>query len=407
MASDGAWVRTSVTFWEPKGLDTSLRRTAFVSFESMTEPSDTAPAPLSGVRVVEFGNLIAAPFCTMLLADLGAEVVKVEPPSGDLGRHFGPYIEGESAFFMSANRGKRSVVVDFRSEAGRRAAFELAASADVIVNNLRHGAMERLGLDEASVRSANPDVIYAAVSAFGADGPYAERTGIDVIFQAESGMMSLTGDPGTPPGKTATTIGDYVAATNAALGICAALVDRAGSGRGRRVDVSLRDSLIAVQAGWNAIAFAKGSQPEKTGTASPFLAPNRMFETADGHFVIAIVSDRHFRTMCEALDRTDLIDRFTGNDARLARREELEAILEPIFESHPTSHWVDLFTGVGLPCGRVLTLPEVWEDPQVRHNEMVHAYEHPIAGTVRGLGSPIRLDGRQIRSDVPPPPLGS
>ena len=186
---------------------------------------------------------------------------------------------------------------------------------------------------------------------------------------------------------------------------CAALVDRANTGRGRRVDVSLRDSLIAVQAGWNAIAFAADTQPEKTGTASPFLAPNRMFETTDGNFVIAIVSDRHFEIMCEAIDRPDLIEPFLGNDARLARRTELEAILEPIFASLPTSHWIDLFTSVGLPCGRVLTLPEVWNDPQVRHNDMVHTYEHPVAGTVRGLGSPIRIDGRQTRSDIPPPPL--
>jgi crotonobetainyl-CoA:carnitine CoA-transferase CaiB-like acyl-CoA transferase len=364
-----------------------------------------APRPLTGVRVVEFGNLIAAPFCAMLLADLGADVVKVEPPSGDLGRQFGPYINGESAFFLSANRGKRSIVVDFATEEGRRSAFELAASADVVVNNLRHGAMDRLGLDEESVRASNPDVIYAVVSAFGSDGPYAERTGIDVVFQAESGMMSLTGDPGSPPGKTATTIGDYVAATNTALGICAALVGRSNSGAGHRVDVSLRDSLVAVQAGWNAIAFATGDQPERTGTASPFLAPNRMFETSDGHFVLAIVSDRHYRLMCEAMDRPDLIEAYTGNDARLAKRTGLEAVLAPIFLSEPTEHWLGLFTAAGLPCGRVLTLPEVWEDPQIRHNEMVHEYDHPVAGHVRGLGSPIRIDKRQARSNIPPPPL--
>jgi crotonobetainyl-CoA:carnitine CoA-transferase CaiB-like acyl-CoA transferase len=372
----------------------------------MTMPKQT-PAPLEGVRVVEFGNLIAAPFCAMLLADLGADVVKVEPPSGDLGRQFGPYINGESAFFLSANRGKHSIVVDFATDEGRAKAFELAASADVVVNNLRFGAMDRLGLDEDSVRAANPDVVYAVVSAFGSDGPYAERTGIDVIFQAESGMMSLTGEPGSPPGKTATTIGDYVAATNTALGICAALVGRSRSGTGHRVDVSLRDGLIAVQAGWNAIAFTQDTQPDKTGTASPFLAPNRMFATSDGHFVIAIVSDRHYQMMCDALGRPDLIDPFIGNDARLAKREELEEILGPMFASQPSEHWLELLTAAGLPCGRVLTLPEVWADPQVRHNEMVHEYHHPIAGLVRGLGSPIRIDGRQARSALPPPPLES
>lgn len=376
----------------------------------MSTPSwntDSSEArPLSGVRVAEFGNLIAAPYCTMLLADLGADVVKAEPPSGDLGRGFGPYINGESAFFLSTNRGKRSVIIDFKTPSGRDAAFELAASADVVVNNLRHGAMDRLGLDEASLRERNPDLIYAAVSAFGSDGPYAERVGIDIVFQAESGMMSLTGEPGTSPGKTATTIGDYLAATNTALAICAALVGRASGGAGRRIDVSLRDSLIAVQAGWNAIAFESTAQPDKTGTASPFLSPNRMFATSDGYFVIAIVSDRHFSLMCEAIERTDLSASFHSNDDRIERRHQLEELLEPIFAEHSTAHWIEAFTKVGVPCGRVLTLPEVWEDPQVRHNEMVVDYVHPVAGSVRGLGSPIRIDGAPARSEIVPPPLG-
>jgi formyl-CoA transferase/CoA:oxalate CoA-transferase len=372
------------------------------------ENTDTSTTgPLSGIRVVEFGNLIAGPYCTMLLADLGAEVVKVEPPTGDLGRGFGPYVNGESAFFLSANRGKRSVVIDFKSDDGRSAAFELAVSADVVVNNLRHGAMDRLGLDEMSLRARNPDLIYATVSAFGVDGPYAERSGIDVVFQAESGMMSLTGDLGSPPGKTATTIGDYLAATNTAMAICASLVARSSGRGGGRVDVSLRDSLIAVQAGWNAFAFESNAQPDKTGTASPFLSPNRMFETADGYFVIAIVSDRHFALMSETIEMADLVARFPSNDERIARRHELESILEPKFAQRPTAHWIEAFTTVGVPCGRVLTLPEVWEDPQVIHNEMVVDYVHPVAGTVRSLGSPIRIDGAPARSRIVPPPLGT
>ena len=362
-------------------------------------------APLSGIRVIEFGNLIAGPYCAMLLADLGADVVKVEPPSGDLGRAFGPYINGESAFFLSANRGKQSVVLDLRTEDGRRKALELASTADVVVNNLRTGAMERLGLDEDSIRATNPDIVYAVVSAFGSDGPYATRSGIDVVFQAESGMMSLTGEPGSPPGKTATTIGDYVAATNTALGICAALVGRSSTGRGRRIDVSLRDSLVAVQAGWNAIAFARDSQPGRTGTASPFLAPNRMFASSDGWFVIAIVSDRHFEQMCEAIGRSDLVARFDGNDERMATRDELEPLLEAMFLTRTTDHWLQLFGDVGLPCGRILTLPEVWNDPQIRHNEMVYEYEHPTAGVVKAIGSAIRIDGAPARSEIPPPPL--
>ena len=266
--------------------------------------------------------------------------------------------------------------------------------------------MERLGLDEASLRERNPDLICATVSAFGSDGPYAERVGIDVVFQAESGMMSLTGEPGSPPGKTATTIGDYLAATNTALAICASLFARSTQGRGRSIDVSLRDSLIAVQAGWNAIAFEADAQPDKTGTASPFLSPNRMFATSDGYFVIAIVSDRHFALMCQVIDRADLEINFHSNDDRIARRHELESVLEPLFAEQPTMHWIDAFTKVGVPCGRVLTLPEVWEDVQVKHNQMVVDYVHPVAGPVRGLGSPIRIDGAPARTRIVPPTLG-
>jgi crotonobetainyl-CoA:carnitine CoA-transferase CaiB-like acyl-CoA transferase len=362
--------------------------------------------PLDGIRVVEFGNLIAGPYAGMLLADLGADVVKVEPPSGDLGRGFGPYVVGESAFFMAVNRGKRSVCLSPKDPDARRWLGDLVASADVLLHNLRLGAMERMGLGEEDVRRINPAVIYTVVSAFGADGPYADRAGIDVVFQGESGMMSITGEPGSPPAKTATTIGDYVAATNAALAVCAALVERAATGRGRRVDVSLRDGLMAVQSGWNAVAFATGRQPAKTGTASPFLAPNQAFETADGHLTLAIVSDAHFLVLCRELGRLDLADRYPTNGARMQGRAELVAELEAVFRSDLTSRWVERLGAAGLPVGRVLTLPEVWHDPQVTHNEMVVEYDHPVAGRVRGIGSPLRLDGAPARASDPPPALG-
>ena len=362
--------------------------------------------PLGGIRVVEFGNLIAGPYAGMLLADLGADVVKVEPPSGDLGRGFGPYVNGESAFFLAVNRGKRSVRLDPKDPAAARWIVRLVEGADVVLHNLRRGAMERMGLGEEDVRRLNPEVVYAVVSAFGPDGPYADRAGIDVVFQGESGMMSITGDPGSPPGKTATTIGDYVAATNAALTICAALVERAATGSGRRVDVSLRDGLIAVQSGWNAIAFATGGQPEKTGTASPFLAPNQSFATADGHLTLAIVSDGHFRILCDELGRPDLAGRFPTNAERMAHRDALVDELQRVFAAGTTAAWVTRLTAVGLPVGRVLTLPEVWEDPQVAHNEMVVEVDHPVAGPVRGIGSPLRVDRAPAMASRPPPLLG-
>lgn len=362
--------------------------------------------PLGGIRVVEFGNLIAGPYAGMLLADLGADVVKVEPPTGDLGRGFGPYVRGESAFFLAVNRGKRSVRLDPKDPAAARWIAALVGTADVVLHNLRRGAMERMGLGHEDVRRLNPGAVYAVVSAFGAEGPYADRAGIDVVFQGESGMMSITGEPGSPPGKTATTIGDYVAATNAALTICAALVERSATGVGRRVDVSLRDGLIAVQSGWNAIAFATGDQPAKTGTASPFLAPNQAFETADGHLTLAIVSDAHFRILGDELGRPDLAERLPTNRERMEHREALVDELQRVFHTDTTAAWVARLTAVGLPVGRVLTLPEVWDDPQVAHNEMVVEVDHPVAGTVRGIGSPLRLDREPAIATGPPPLLG-
>lgn len=354
--------------------------------------------------VAEFGNLIAAPYAGMLLADLGARVVKVEPPSGDLGRRFGPFQNGESVFFMALNRGKESLALDLDHWVSKRVLDHLVRRADVVLHNLRHGAMERLGLGEEDARELNPTLVYASVSAFGAAGPYAERTGIDVVFQGESGMISITGEPKDGPRKTATTIGDYVAGTNAAFAIAAALVERPR--RWRRIDVSLRDGLMAVQSGWNALAFASASQPERTGTASPYLAPNQVFQAADGPFTLAVVSDRHFRVLAETLGRPDLAQEYPTNQDRMAHRDSLARRLGRIFRTRPAVHWIRLLEGAGLPVGRVLGLLEALDDPQARHNQMTVEMDHPVAGRVRTTGSPLHLDGAPARADDPPPTLG-
>lgn len=363
-------------------------------------------APLAGITVIEFGNLIAAPHAAMLLADLGCDVIKVEPPGGDLGRAFGPFQEGESVFFLSANRGKRSIVLDLSTEDGRRAAARLCETADVVVHNLRFGVMEANGLGYPDVAATNPGVVYAVISAFGASGPSAERTGVDVVVQAEAGMVSITGDEGGPPAKTATTIGDYVAGMNAAMAVCAALAGRSRSGDGCRIDVSLRDGLVAVQAGWNALAFAEERQPQRTGTASPFLAPNQVFETADGLLALAIVSDSHFSRLCSLLGYPELADRYPTNADRMRHRDELTSVLAETLASRAAREWVAILGGAGLPVGRVLTLPEVWDDPQIIHNQMIFDYHHPVAGTVRAIGSPIQTDGTPARSGMRPPLLG-
>jgi crotonobetainyl-CoA:carnitine CoA-transferase CaiB-like acyl-CoA transferase len=362
------------------------------------------PGPLAGTTVVEFGNLIAAPYAGMLLADLGARVIKVEPKNGDLGRQFGPYQHGESAFFMAVNRGKESIALDTGDWVSKRVLDNLVRKADVVLHNLRHGAMERLGLGEERTRELNPRVIYAVVSAFGSSGPYAKRPGIDVVFQGESGMISITGDSKDGPRKTATTIGDYVAGTNVALAIAAALAEQPR--RGRRIDVSLRDGLMAVQSGWNALAFAGHAQPERTGTASPFLAPNQVFEAADGVFTLAIVSDRHFQLLCDAIERADLAESYPTHAERLASLDSLVRKLSRVFKTEGVEYWITLLEQAGLPVGRVLTIPEAFDDPQARHHEMLVEFEHPTAGHVRTTGSPLRLDDSQARARALPPTLG-
>jgi crotonobetainyl-CoA:carnitine CoA-transferase CaiB-like acyl-CoA transferase len=344
----------------------------------------------------------------MLLADLGATVIKVEPTYGDLARYIGPFTRGESAFFMSVNRGKQSLAVDPKQPEIAAALRALCLSADVVVHNLRQGAMERMGLGYADLAAEEPALVYVVISAFGTTGPDADRPGIDLIFQGESGMMSIAGKEGDLPMKTATTIGDFVAGTNAALAAVAALVGRNEGGRGRLVEIALRDGLIAVQAGWNALFFGSGSQPERTGTASPVTGPNQTFRTADGFINIAVVSDRHFAALCRGLGLEKLVvdQRFTSNELRASNRIELGSAIGQVLIKSTAKHWLDSLAKLGVPVGRVLTLPEVFSDPQVLHNEMVVEVDHARAGRIRIQGSPIRVDGEPARANASPPVLG-
>jgi crotonobetainyl-CoA:carnitine CoA-transferase CaiB-like acyl-CoA transferase len=305
---------------------------------------------------------------------------------------------------MAINRGKESVSLDTKDWISKRALDNLVKKTDVVISNLRLGAMERMGLGEDRCRALNAKVIYAVVSAFGATGPYAKRAGVDIIFQGESGMISITGGPRDGTAKTATTIGDYVAANNLALGIAAALAETPR--RGRRIDVSLRDGLMAVQSGWNAIGFAGHAQPERTGTASPFLAPNQVFEASDGPFTLAVVSDRHFALLADAVERPDLVRDFSSNDERMANRDSLTRKLARVFKTEGVEYWVELLGNAGLPVGRVLTLAEAFDDPQARHHDMLIEFEHPVAGHMRTTGSPIRLDGATSVAGNLPPVLG-
>ena len=362
--------------------------------------------PLTGTRVVEMGNLVGAPYGGMALADLGAEVIKVELPGGDLSRALPPFVATESAFYLAMNRGKRSVALHPRHPKARRWLMELVNSADVLLHNLRHGAMERMGLGESDVRESNPAIVYAVVSAFGTEGPDAARPGIDLIFQAESGMVSIAGHADDPPQKTATTIGDFLAGTNIALLICAALVERARTGRGKKVEVSLRDGLIAAQSTWNAIAVAEQGQPPRMGTASPFTAPNQLFEAQGGFLAVAIVADAHFRRLCEVIGRSDLADRYPTNPDRVQHRETIAEELGAVLATADVDVWEEQFKEAGVPAGKVLTLPEVMEDAQALHQEMFFQEIHPRLGVFAQTGSPFRMNSEPVRADMPAPALG-
>lgn len=344
----------------------------------------------------------------MLLADLGATVIKVEPTNGDLARAIGPFANGESTFFMSVNRGKRSIAVDPKNPDVAELLFDLCRSADVLVTNLRRGGMNRIGLGYPQLSATAPRLVYVDISGFGSAGPFADRPGIDLIFQGESGMMSITGADQDPPAKTATTIGDFVAGTNAALAAAAALVRRGEDGPGGLIEISLRDGLIAVQAGWNALFFHSGQQPPRTGTASPVTAPNQSFRTLDGHINIAVVSDRHFLLLCRALEldalRTD--PRFKSNEDRIANRAVLSDLIGRVLVTQGTEHWLKELEAVGVPAGRILTLGEVFSDPQVLHNQMMIEMDHVRAGRVRMQGSPLRFGGEAARASNAPPFLG-
>lgn len=368
----------------------------------------TVSRPLDGITVLELGALVAGPYCGMLLADLGADVIKVEPPEGDMARQFAPYVGTESAFFISVNRGKRSAVFDLKDPADRQAVLELAARSDVVLHNYRTGVAERLGLGYDDISAVNPGVVYCAISGFGPTGPMATRPGIDTLFQAESGMMAITGPPGGDPVKVGTNASDVYAATTAAAAINAALVQRATTGRGTRVDVALRDAFLALQACWFTSFLATGQQPEKLGAGSPFTAPTDVYATADGSIVVAVVNDKHWQIFCDVLGLNDLVDdsRYADNQSRVTHAENLRGRVTKALAERTTAEWLTGFDKAKIPAGRVMTYAEIEDDEQIAHNQMILTLDHPVTGPVRVQGVPFWIDGAKPPITLPAPRLG-
>jgi CoA:oxalate CoA-transferase len=366
---------------------------------------------LAGVLVLDLTWYLAGPYATMSLADLGAEVVKVEQPGGDPVRGNGPFLDagGEySSYFMSVNRGKQSIVLNLKHPRGQALLLDLAARADVLVENYLPGTLERLGLPYARLAERNPRLIYAALSGFGQTGPYARRPALDVIVQAMAGTMSITGEADGEPMRAGASIGDVTGALYATIGILAALQERERSGRGQFLDVALLDSQIALLENAFARYFASGEVPGRHGTSHPLITPFQAFATADGYLVIAASSQAQWRALCDVLGRDDLPAdaRFAERAARTRHRAELVPILAAAFAERPTAAWLAALDAAGVPCGPVNTVDAVAADPHVQARDMLTSLDVPGLGPTRAVNSPLRLSRTPAAPAGPPPRLG-
>ena len=366
----------------------------------------TVDGPLKGVTVIDLTRVLAGPYCTMVLADLGARVIKVETPGGDDSRAFGPFIEGKSAYFMSINRGKESVSLNLKDDGDRAVFDDLLAAADVVVENFRAGTMERLGYGWEALHARFPRLIYAACSGFGHTGPYAGRPAYDVVVQAMGGIMSLTGQPGGPPARVGSSVGDIVAGLFTAIGVNGALYRRTMTGEGMKLDVSMLDCQVAILENALARYFASGEVPGPLGTRHPSITPFQAYATADGHVVISAGNNALFATLCAALGRPDLAEdaRFADNPARNANIDALEQEFEAILTTQPTRHWLNVLEEAGVPCSPINRVDDVLADPQVAARNMVIRAMDPVAGEVKMAGNPIKLSAYPDPSERPPAP---
>ncbi len=368
-----------------------------------------AELALAGVRVIDLTSHLSGPYCSMLLADQGADVIKVErPEEGDDARRMPPFVAGESAPFMLWNRNKRSIVLDLKSERDRDLCRELARTADVFLENFKPGTAARRGLGYDDLAAINPRLVYASISGYGQTGPYRERPGFDLMMQAMTGIMSVNGPEDGPPHRLPLAICDIGAGMFAAIGILAALQARQRSGRGQHVDTSLYEAGIAFGLYEAAHLFATGERPARLGQAHRGGAPYQVFRTSDGWVTIGPNSQPLWRKFCAAIGRPELAGdpRFADNPARVAHRQELVALLDAVLSRHGTQHWVDLLTAAGIPVGPVMSYDEVFADPQAKAREMVAEIDHPTAGHQRTLGIPVKLSATPGKLRRPAPRLG-
>ena len=365
--------------------------------------------PLDGIRVLELANYMAGPFCCMLLADLGADVIKIENPrGGDFSRQTSPFIQGESAGFMAINRNKRSLALDLKSGRGRELFLELVKTADVLVENFRPGTLADLNIDYPVVSALNPRLIYSSASAFGQTGPYSPRAGLDLIVQGMSGLMSITGEPGRPPVKVGVPIADLTTGLFGALAIVAALRVRDRTGQGQRIDLSLLESAIALEIWETSGFFATGEVPEPLGSAHRTSAPYQAIRTADGYVTVGATTPRNWSALCQALGLEHLEHdaRFATVADRRARYLELAELIEDVTRTQSSEHWYRLLEQAGVPCSVLNRIDQVVSDPHIQARDFIVDLAHTTLGHVRATGSPMRLSETPVRVERAGPLLG-
>jgi formyl-CoA transferase len=376
---------------------------------------------LGHLRVLDLTRVLAGPWCTQLLADLGADVVKVERPgTGDDTRAWGPpYLKdpqgadtSEAAYYLAANRGKRSVTVDLAKPEGQRVIRRLAERADVVVENYKVGQLERYGLDYAALAAVNPRLIYCSITGFGQVGPYADRAGYDFIIQGMGGFMSITGErddrPGGGPQKAGIAVSDLMTGMYATVAILAALAHRERTGQGQHIDMALFDVMLAMLANMNMNYLTSGQPPGRAGNAHPNIVPYQVFEAADGHVVIAVGNDSQFVKFCEVAGCAELSSHpsYARNADRVRNRAAVLAIVEPLVRARPVAFWVERLEAAGVPCGPINNIAQALADPQVAARELRIDLPHPLAGVVPLVANPIKLSATPAAYERPPPTLG-
>ncbi|MCC8954934.1 CoA transferase [Bradyrhizobium sp. Pear77] len=366
--------------------------------------------PLSGIRVLDLCRVVSGPFATMQLGDLGADIVKIEDPrQGDESRRYGPpFVGGESAYFLSVNRNKRSCTIDLKSPAGRDAVLDLASAADVVIENFRPDTLDKWGLGFDALRARKPDVILCSISGFGRTGADALRPGYDLILQGESGVMDITGDPIGPPTKVGTSIADLVTGLYASHSVLAALMRKNRTGEGGRVDVSMLDAMASLLTFNAGMYFASGQSPRRRGNVHPTISPYEPFEASDGWINIGVANDKFWAAFCDVIGRPELREdnRFATAPKRAASRNDLVAILAPIFARRSRADWLQALAVAGIPCGAIKSVGEVCEMPQLTQRGMVQTVHHSAAGDVRFIARPTRFDDEPPAPSTPPPMLG-